>query len=378
MAHYYNPVRVVFGVDEFNNITKIANLNSRRKNILLLTGTKSLKNSGYWEKISYQLDKSNYFHFNKIPSNPDVQDMFSIKRETDCYDYNYILAIGGGSVIDTGKLLAALKDFSVTSVSVLRDKIINKLYMSSDSICPICAVPTTAGTGSEVTSWATLWDRDAKAKYSIEDVNLYPKIAVVDPTLTLNLSATMTATTALDAVSHATEAYWSRNSNEIVRMYARQAIKLIVASLPKLLDNLSDINLRTHVAYGSLFAGLAFSNTKTTACHSISYPLTLSYGIDHGVAVSMTLGRMLLKNEAALVNKHELLEAFGVSHISEVENVIQRVCDKARIPLRLRDYGVLSEELACIADKSFTPGRMDNNPVDVDKEFILNLLKNIY
>jgi phosphonate metabolism-associated iron-containing alcohol dehydrogenase len=379
MAFYHNPVKVYFGPGEMDKLPTILKASGRRKRILLLTGSSSLKASGQLEKIMQKLTDYEVSLFEQIPSNPDVSDIYRIKTVTDSFDYDTILTVGGGSVIDTGKALAAFTGQHVTSVDTLRIAIQEKRYLNNSyNHCPLIAVPTTAGTGSEVTSWATVWDKLSDAKYSITDTALYPEVAIIDPLLTLKLPRIMTAASALDALSHATEAYWSKNTNEIVRLYAIRAIEYIVQNLADVLDNPEDLHLRTNIAYGSLFAGLAFSNTRTTACHAISYPLTLRYGVNHGVAVCMTLGKMLLRNEKEIIHKEELLRAYGVNHAEEVEQYIQRIFAKAGLSSRLRDYGISQDDLSFIADQSYTPGRMDNNPVDVDRQYLLDLLKNIY
>lgn len=126
-----------------------------------------------------------------------------------------------------------------------------------------------------MTCWATIWDRSKGMKLSIESDKLYAHKAIIDSTLTTSLPKRLKASTALDALCHATEAYWSKNSNELSRVYSLEAIKRIVGSLEKVLDCPNDLTLRNEIALGSLYAGLAFSNTHTTACHSISYPLIL-------------------------------------------------------------------------------------------------------
>lgn len=295
MATFYNPVQIVFGPQQLNTLPEILQSCTAKNKILLVTGFQSLKKSGYLEQILQILKDFDVFVAAKVPSNPDVTDIASLKKETDVFPYDLVLAIGGGSVIDAGKALVALRNVDIKTPEDVRHAIKEKKW--GPMSCPLVAVPTTAGTGSEVTSWATVWDHAAGAKYSIEATALYPKVALVAPELTINLTAYMTAASALDAMSHATEAYWSKNTNEIVRLYALKAISSITQNLESLLEDPQDINLRAKVAYGSLFAGLAFSNTKTTACHSISYPLTLQYGLNHGVAVSLTLGKMLEVNE---------------------------------------------------------------------------------
>jgi phosphonate metabolism-associated iron-containing alcohol dehydrogenase len=381
MALFYNPVKAYFGIAELDRLSEILQDNTKHEScrrILLLTGKRSLQESGQLTKINKQLTGYDVSLFNDIPSNPDVANISTALEKTVEFNFDAILAVGGGSVIDTGKVLAAFKNQQAQTVAELRQAIKQKAYLKDAVACPVWAVPTTAGTGSEVTSWATVWDKEENAKYSVDNLLLYPEIAIVDPVLTLGLSTTMTASSALDALSHATEAYWSKHTNEIVRIYALRAIELIAKNLADLLDKPHDLDLRAKIAYGSLFAGLAFSNTRTTACHSISYPLTLTCGLNHGVAVCLTLGKMLVKNEECLISKHDLLRAYGVTHAAGVDGFILEILAKAGISARLRDYGVSPDALEDIADRSFTPGRMDNNPADIDKEFILKLLENIY
>jgi len=377
MSTYYNPVQIHYGVATLAKLAEIVQKKGGKK-ILMLTGARSLKASGHLDKILKQLQCFEVFVQDSIPSNPDVEDILRLKEATDHFPYDLILAVGGGSVIDAAKALAAFRQMNFRNVNEVRAVIKDKIYADSPHICPVLAVPTTAGTGSEVTPWATIWDRQEEQKYSLEAPALFPQSAIVDPVLTQNLSPVLTASSALDALGHALEAYWSKNTNAIVRLYACEALSKIVQNLGLLLENLNDLDLRTEIAYGSLFAGLAFSNTKTTACHSISYPLTLQFGINHGVAVSLTLGAMLAKNEAALREKEKLYAALNIKHPSELTAWIQTIYEQAGLPKRLRDYGVLESDLPKIVEKSYTPGRMDNNPVEVDKSFLLDLLRSIY
>lgn len=373
MATYYNPVKLYFGPGTLQQLSSIIQTTGVRR-LLLLTGARSLKASGFLDLILAQLQDYELLLLDNVPSNPDVADIYRLRQAAAHFDYEAILAVGGGSVLDTAKALAAFKEHSLSDAEAVRQAINRQTYLATPGRCPVWAVPTTAGTGSEVTPWATIWDKEAGLKYSIADNSLFPQFALVDPVLTQQLPPGLTASSALDALAHALEAYWSKNTNEIVRLYARQAMSQIVTCLQPLLRRPDDLTLRTQIAYGSLYAGLAFSNTKTTACHSISYPLTLQYGINHGVAVSLTLGGMLAKNEAALVAKDELFAALQITAADQLNDWIQSVCAQAGIPGRLRDYGITAEALPALVAKSYTPGRMDNNPVEVDKPFLLELL----
>jgi len=154
---------------------------------------------------------------------------------------------------------------------------------------PIIAIPTTAGTGSEVTSWATVWNTVAMKKYSLARETLYPETALVDPLLMLDLPRAITISTGLDALSHALESIWNVNANPVSSSLAEVAARGVIEVLPLLADDLRNKPLRTRLARASLFAGLAFSNTRTALAHSLSYHLTLHHGVPHGIACSFSL-----------------------------------------------------------------------------------------
>ena len=200
-----------------------------------------------------------------------------------------IVALGGGSVIDTAKVLAvAGGDFAAVARYL-------ETGQGSETLgtMPIIAVPTTAGTGSEVTSWSTVWDVAAGKKHSLALPGLYPEVALIDPELMLEKPRALTIATGLDALSHALESLWNRNANPISMTFAVSAAREILAVLPVLADDLGNLELRSRMARAALFAGLAFSNTKTAIAHSISYPITLRHDVPHGIACSFTLPRIM-------------------------------------------------------------------------------------
>ncbi|MCP5372239.1 MAG: phosphonoacetaldehyde reductase [Hyphomicrobiales bacterium] len=200
-----------------------------------------------------------------------------------------IVALGGGSAMDTAKVLAAADgDFAR-----VRRYLETGAGESALAAIPVVAVPTTAGTGSEVTSWATLWDRDNGRKHSLARDSLYPSHALVDPDLTLGLPRGLTVQTGLDALSHALESLWNHNANPVSTRFAVAAARDILATLPRLAADLDNRDLRRAMAWAALQAGLAFSNTRTALAHNISYPVTLGHGVAHGLAASFTLPRIL-------------------------------------------------------------------------------------
>jgi phosphonate metabolism-associated iron-containing alcohol dehydrogenase len=157
----------------------------------------------------------------------------------------------------------------------------------------LVAVPTTAGTGSEVTPWATIWDRAANRKHSLHLPETWPEAAVVDADLMLTLPRSVTVQSALDALSHALESIWNVNANPISDTFAIAAAREVMATLPALLARPGDRELRARMALAATKAGMAFSNTKTALAHSISYEMTLRFGLPHGIACSFTLPMVL-------------------------------------------------------------------------------------
>ena len=200
-----------------------------------------------------------------------------------------IVALGGGSVIDSAKVFSA----AANGFENIKNFLETKKGGEDLSSTPIIAVPSTSGTGSEVTCWATIWDKKNSRKYSLAHEKLFPEIALIDPKLMMGKSYELTLVTALDALSHALESIWNINANTISANHATFAAKSILKILPTLLNDLTNINLRTEMASASLSAGLAFSSTKTAIAHNLSYPITLGWGVPHGIACSFTLPTIL-------------------------------------------------------------------------------------
>lgn len=291
-----------------------------------------------------------------------------------------IIAIGGGTSIDFAKAISALYEYSDNGNITVEDVveiITSKKYLENKNYIPIIASSTTAGTGSDCTKWATIWDYDNTKKYSIDADYLYPTQSWLIPELTLTLPESLTLSTALDALCHACESYWSVSTNKIVQVLARDAIGLIVEYLPKVLDDMTNLKYRKKVYMGAFFAGLAFSNTRTTACHSISYPLTLLYGIPHGFAASLTLCEVLKRNKEYIEDYDLFLGAWNANSVEDIDKWIKNV-SKSIQTLKLSAFDVREEEIGDIIKLTFTGGRMDNNPIVFNENEVREILSNVY
>ena len=353
------PIKIFeYDLDEFKG--RLKELES--KDTLLIASKRVIN--------TFDLDVDNFTVMDESIANPDVhllEDVFSKIEKPEL-----IVAIGGGSSIDLGKAISALYEYRNDDVL---DLLKSKKYLNNDSYIPLIAIPTTAGTGSECTKWATVWDVDNLKKYSVDADYLYPVESWMVGELTSTMDEKMTLATGLDALAHAMESYWSVPSNAYTRVLARDSIRIIHEYLPLALNYLDNIEYRQKMLMGSLFAGLAFSNTRTTACHSISYPLTMMYGINHGSAAALTLVEVMKRNWPYIKEKELFLDAFDATDFKDIENWF---CDVSSNTLKLSNFGVKKEEIPDIVKLATTGGRMDNNPIAFNEDEIEDILNNVY
>ena len=186
----------------------------------------------------------------------------------------------------------------------------------------------------------------------------------------------LAVSSALDAAAHAIESYWANGSNIISKALALGAVRTIMGNIDSLLDG--ENNVHAYMAQGSVTAGMAFSSTKTTACHSISYPLTMKHSIPHGTAVSMLLAPVMEINSSSVTDYKALLDALGVNSAEELGRKIRNILTRAEIPCSLEALGSKKGRASRLAALGITKGRADNNPVEFTEEIILSVLEKIY
>ena len=374
--------REFFGIGTLNNIDKIISEYDVKK-IFLVHGKKSFILSGAEEKIGPNIENVSYAVFNPTP-NPEIEEIkrgISIFKE---FDPDIVIAVGGGSVIDSAKAINALSFQSDDPISyILSEK---KLVHGGK---PLVAIPTTAGTGSEVTKFATIYIN--KKKYSLESEKIVPDVALVDPTLTYSLTPYLTASNGLDALCQGIEAYWSVNSTEKSRTYAKKAMELAFSNIAKAVKT-PDEEVRVAMAKASHFSGKAITISKTTACHAVSYPLTSYFDIPHGHAVALTMPAFLEFNSMVneddcndkrgliFVNERmdDILSIIGASDGTEGKRKFDRLLKNVLKDTKLRDFDIGEKDIDFILNKSFTPSRMNNNPRNVSKEHLRKILENIW
>ncbi len=343
MWRYTNPVRIEFGVDSFAGLPGLI---GKRRYALITYG------EPFFDELSARLEKTAgapALTIRNVAPNPDyrllAEQTSRFARLTQ--QPEVIVALGGGSVIDSAKVFAAAGgDFGRVSTFLETQKGAELL-----SATPIIAVPTTAGTGSEVTCWGTVWDEATGKKYSLARPDLYPTHAVVDPRLMLAKPRLLTISTGLDALSHALESLWNVNNNPVSANHAVFAARNVLDVLPRLVGDLGNIELRSRMAMAALFAGLAFSNTKTAIAHSLSYPITLRHGVQHGIACSFSLPMVLRSVQGAGgLCEDSLKQIFGpdlARAADELEDVLGMLgisCNPAAYRIEREEWELLIED----------------------------------
>lgn len=267
-----------------------------------------------------------------------------------------IVALGGGSVIDTAKAVAASDgDFARVQAFLERGE-----GPASLGATPIIALPTTAGTGSEVTAWATLWDTQAGKKHSLAHPSLYPTHALVDPELTLAAPRALTLATGLDALSHALESIWNINANPVSGNFAVAAASEILAVLPDLAADLGNRDLRARMSRAALMAGLAFSNTKTALAHSLSYPITLKHGVPHGLACSFSLPLVMRCAIGADPDCDQTLARIFGADLDAGAARLTAFLERLGVSPDPTAYGLADDEFAALIDQAFAGERGKN------------------
>lgn len=331
---YYMPTKIVFGINDLENISKYV----KGRKTLLITSQSFVKR-GLVTRLKLLCD-SIIDVFTDVKSHPEFHDLEMAYNLIHQNDFELILAIGGGSVLDASKFFSVYND--AKDVMFITNMIKGNVEKQNYKTIPVISVPTTAGTGSEITPWATIWDMNEKKKYSLHLPELFSEVALYDPTLTLSVPKDITIQTGLDTLSHALESIWNKNANPITISYAIRSAKLIVEYLQLSADNLDNLDYRTQVLKACMYAGLAFSNTQTAVAHAMSYYITTYKNIPHGIACSFSLPLLIDK----VIGKYDfideaLIEIFGELSSKRLRSILKSL----NISTEFKDYGIELDEL---------------------------------
>ncbi|MFA6476198.1 MAG: phosphonoacetaldehyde reductase [Candidatus Paceibacterota bacterium] len=362
--------------------TVLRECNARR--IFLVTGKMSYENSNFRKKIEKVFKDKVYFRYSDFVENPQYDDIITGIQEIKNFLPDIIIGIGGGSVLDTAKLLSVFFDNDTYPLEVITgQKPVPKRKV------PLVLIPTTAGSGSECTHFAVLYL--GGKKYSVVSKSLLPDYTIVDSELTYTAPKYLTAVTAFDALSHAIESYWSVSSTKKSREYSAESIRLIVEIFDTLVVK-PDGHSREVMMKAAHLSGKAINITKTTAAHALSYGFTVRYGIPHGQAVMLTLPRLFIHNAGAVATSlnlgvsyqshkqrmKDLCLLLGKKNAKEAAYKLESMIKKAKIDYHLNclETDKKKEVEAIVAEVNLD--RLHNNPVLITRMELENIVNPIF
>jgi alcohol dehydrogenase len=368
----FNKTKIIFGNNTRSYLAKLI----KKKNVLIVCSKRAKKEIIIDEKLNF-IKNNKVFWINDVLPNPALDYLEKKNKFFKKNNYDYIIAIGGGSVIDSAKVLSLL--FSLKQKKTIKNIISNIDKIKINNSYKLIVLPTTSGTGSEVTPYATVWDKKNKKKLSINHTSLLPTLAIVDPTLTFNLPRDVTINTGLDCLNQAFESIWNKNANKLTIAYALKSIKLSLSALAKINKNIMDKKIRSKLARASLYAGICVGQTKTSICHSMSYPLTTNFGIPHGLACAFTMSAIMNYINRKNINFFDkLANKLNVNSGKILEIKIKKLFNDLRIREKNVSYIKNKKKLFSLKKCMQTPGRSDNFIYPINNNFLEFILKNSY
>ncbi|MGI2156630.1 phosphonoacetaldehyde reductase [Shewanella baltica] len=294
---HHQPIRICSGPLRDNLLSSLKLIltaeHTKPQGSIVLITTAGFTKRGVTAQLAEWLSPLELLVIDEVTANPDIDTLDNWINHYSLQPVAAVIGLGGGSAMDAAKAIAVMQPLAKTESSPLNKLFREKSIKQPNSRLPLLLIPTTAGTGSEVTPFATIWDNRHKQKYSLTSDNVYPDIALLDASLTLSLPADETLYSGLDALSHSLESLWNKHSTPISEAYAKQAIALLATHFITTLLTPSNLEARQGMQTASLLAGLAISTTRTAIAHAISYPLTSHYALPHGLACSFTLPALL-------------------------------------------------------------------------------------
>jgi alcohol dehydrogenase class IV len=305
-------------------------LNKFGKKAFVVTGKASAKASGALDHVEEILKEFNidYFIFDKIENNPSLENVAEGGKAAREFGADFVIGIGGGSPLDASKAVAVLVSNDIEPLELYKNVFENKPL-------PIIAIPTTAGTGSDVTPYSILTRDDMKTKMSFGNADTFPKVAFLDAAYTESMSYETTVNTAVDALSHAMEGFLSKRSTPVSDVLALEAIKIFSECVGALKEAKSsegfaiDFEIREKLLYASMLGGMVISHTGTTIMHGLGYSLTYFKDIPHGKANGLFMREYLKYNYQAVSKKiDKILELFKVSSIDDFGDIIDNLLNK--------------------------------------------------
>ena len=350
----------------------------------LVTSTPDLFEFKVATKVTDLLDAAGiaYEVYDGIKPNPTIENVTAGVEACKAAGADVIVAVGGGSPIDTSKAIATI----ITNPEFADVRSLEGLAPTKNPCLPIIAVTTTSGTAAEVTINYVITDVEKNRKFVCVDPHDIPIVAIVDPDMSASMPTGLCAATGMDALVHAVEGYITKGAWELTDMLHLKAIEIIGRSLRSAVAG--DYAGREAMSLGQYIAGMGFSNVGLGIVHSMAHPLSAVYDIPHGKACAMLLTAVLKFNAPATGEKYrEIARVMGVPNVDAMDeatyrqaaiDVIQKLADDVGIPKSLSEAGVKREDIPFLAESAFNDACTPGNPRDVSMEEIIGIYESIF
>ena len=377
---FATATRIIFGP---STISEAASLSGRMgKRACVVIGRSPERAQPLLGHLSKQDIDYMTFNVSCEPTTTLAKIGIETSREEAC---DFVISIGGGSVLDTGKVIAAM----LTNDGQLEDylEVVGAGRPLSRNAAPHIAIPTTAGTGAEVTRNAVLGVPEQRVKVSMRSPFMLPRLAVVDPELTHSMPPSVTATTGLDALTQLLEVYVSGQANPLTDGICRDGLKRAGRSLRRAYENGIDTDARQDMALASLFSGLGLANAKLGAVHGFAGPLGGMFSAPHGAICARLLPFVIETNVQAL--RRRALSSVALTRYDEVARIltdspearasdgaiwVQELCSAMKIP-SLEQFGLMEHDFSTVVSKAKKSSSMKGNPVELTDDELLEIIR---
>ncbi|MCD6219564.1 iron-containing alcohol dehydrogenase [Candidatus Calescamantes bacterium] len=356
MRGFYVPTRIILGVGSISKVGEEASRFGRR--VLLVGGRRNFQKN-LKEKVENLLyeDGLEVIIFEGVPPEPTIQIVEEGKKVAEKEKIDVIIGIGGGSVLDCAKAISGVMEKEAGVEEYLEGKPL------PPPAKPFIAIPTTSGTGSEVTNNAVLKNARKKYKKSLRAHFLNPQVAIIDPSLTVTLPPEVTAYAGMDALTQLIESYVSLGANSVTNALTLYGIELSAQSLTKAVEAGEDVSAREDLSYASLLSGMALTNAGLGAVHGLAHPIGAYWNLPHGLVCAVLLPYVVRYNLFYAREKYAKISRIftGKDDVSLLPEFLLQLNRRLGINQRLRNFGVEKGKFLWIAENSFS-GSMLKNP----------------
>lgn len=370
----FNPVKVHFGKDVIKNLP--SSLGSEKRNILLVFGKNSIKKSGLYQKVMDQLSSYNVIEYSGIKSNPIIEDVNAAAAIARQNNVDAIIAVGGGSVIDTSKVISVAQHYDGDAWDIMKNQ------YKPQKASPVYAVLTLAATGTEMNAFAVVQNHETQEKIGWGCPLTYPKESFLDPQLTTTVPANYTAFGMVDIIAHSLESYFGKGESPLSDAFVIANIKEVASIAKSLMNDLTNYDLRARILLsgtvalnGTMTYGKAYGDWGV---HALGHGLSLLYDMPHGASLSIAYPAWMKHHKDKLQDKILMLGkgVFDVNTVDETIESFEHLFQEIGSPIRISAYGIEESEKGNIL--AYYKEKQVNGSThllqDADREHLLELM----